>query len=106
MPPTINMLDPSPSKILPVGDAAARLFVDLTRSPRRRRRRFCRCERDLPYAVVNWDIGPDGGNCRSCGRELHPGVVRREHAHAIAERRRVLVKLWSPGWRPHGSRLA
>jgi hypothetical protein len=47
--------------------------------------RYCRCERDR--IGPDWDIGPDGGVCRSCELEVAHGDVRRMCAIARAATR-------------------
>jgi hypothetical protein len=50
-------------------------------------RRYCK-----PCASPFWDIGPDSGRCLSCGREIRDLEVRKWHAIARDERRRIGAK--------------
>jgi hypothetical protein len=49
-------------------------------------RRYCRCERDLPYssgpAWEVWTIDPDRAWCQRCQLDVAPADVRRTYAQA------------------------
>jgi hypothetical protein len=85
--------DPEPGhavedfRLILVHEKHVREPVSLT-SPR------CRCDRDRPYTAPDWDIEPDGGQCRRCDRPLRERDVRRWHAIALAERARLVAKGW------------
>src|SRR5215204_99197 len=70
----------------PPGDRLALLLVDEEPPAAQTPPRYCRCERDRPFTAPNWDIGPDGGDCRSCTLGLRPRDVRFMHAIARSER--------------------
>jgi hypothetical protein len=51
-------------------------------------RRYCKC------CMPRWDIGPDAGRCTGCGADVRDWDVRRWHAIACEERRRIAAKGW------------
>ena len=79
----------------PPGDCLELVLVDEQTPATQTPPRYCRCERDRPFTAPNWDIGPDGGDCRSCTLELRPRDVRYMHAIARSERARLEGKGWS-----------
>ena len=85
--------DPDPEPEPPAGGFE---FVLVDGAPASRASgRPCRCDRARPYTRPNWDVGPDGGHCRSCGRDLREHDVRRMHAIALEERARMELKGWT-----------